>query len=52
MLDHLGEAEAARRIEGALRSVYREGRALTRDVGGRATTEEFTGAVITALEAT
>jgi isocitrate dehydrogenase (NAD+) len=52
MLDHLGEAGAARRIEGALRSVYREGRTLTRDVGGRATTEEFTGAVITALKAT
>src|SRR5712692_10097326 len=52
MLDHLGEAEAARRIERALRSVYREGRTLTRDVGGRATTEEFTGAVITALKAT
>ncbi len=52
MLDHLGEAEAARRIERALRSVYREGHTLTRDVGGRATTEEFTGAVITALEAT
>ena len=52
MLDHLGEAEAARRIEGALRSVYREGRTLTRDVGGSATTEEFTGAIITALKVT
>jgi len=52
MLDHLGETEAAQRIEGALRSVYREGRTLTRDVGGSATTEEFTGAIITALKAT
>jgi isocitrate dehydrogenase (NAD+) len=49
MLDHLGEAEAARRIEQALRRVYREGRHLTPDVGGKATTEEFTGEVIRAL---
>jgi isocitrate dehydrogenase (NAD+) len=50
MLDHLGEAEAARRIERALRSVYREGKHLTRDVGGNATTEQFTTAVIRTLE--
>ncbi len=49
MLDHLGEAEAARRIEQALRKVYREGRHLTPDVGGKAATEEFTGEVIRAL---
>ncbi len=49
MLDHLGEHEAARRIERALRSVYRDGRHLTRDVGGSATTEQFTAAVIRAL---
>ncbi len=49
MLEHLGEAEAALRIEGALRRVYREGRHITRDVGGDATTEEFTAAVIAAL---
>jgi len=50
MLDHLGEAEAARQIERALREVYREGKHLTRDVGGTATTEQFTAAVIRALE--
>jgi isocitrate dehydrogenase (NAD+) len=50
MLDHLGEANAARRIENALRAVYREGKSLTRDVGGKATTAEFTDAVIHALK--
>src|SRR5579863_8763298 len=36
MLDHIGEAEAARRIETALHKVYSEGKSLTRDVGGKA----------------
>ncbi len=49
MLDHLGEHAAARRIEEALHRVYREGEYLTRDVGGTASTEEFTDAVIAAL---
>ena len=50
MLDYLGEKAAARRIERALHHVYREGKMLTRDVGGRATTAAFTQAVIRALE--
>jgi isocitrate dehydrogenase (NAD+) len=50
MLDHLGEANAARRAEAALHRVYREGRSLTRDVGGTATTAEFTDAVIHSLK--
>jgi len=50
MLDHLGERPAARRIEAALNRVYREGKHITRDLGGRATTQEFTDAVISALE--
>jgi isocitrate dehydrogenase (NAD+) len=49
MLDHLGERTAARRIEAALESVYREGKHATRDLGGKATTQEFTEAVIAAL---
>jgi isocitrate dehydrogenase (NAD+) len=49
MLDHIGEMEAARRVEGALHRVYREGKSLTRDVRGTATTAEFTAAVIAAL---
>jgi isocitrate dehydrogenase (NAD+) len=50
MLDHLGELEAARRVETALFEVYREGKHLTRDVGGTASTEEFTNAVIAKLK--
>src|SRR5208282_264406 len=34
MLRHLREAEASRKIDHALRRVYREGRHLTHDVGG------------------
>jgi isocitrate dehydrogenase (NAD+) len=49
MLDYLEEHEIARRTENALHQVYREGRWLTGDVGGKATTAEFTDAVIGAL---
>jgi len=49
MLDHLGERSAARRIEAALERVYREGKHTTKDVGGKAGTNEFTDAVIAAL---
>jgi isocitrate dehydrogenase (NAD+) len=49
MLDHIGEMKAARRIEESLHKVYREGKSLTRDVGGKATTAEFTNAVIASL---
>jgi len=49
MLDHIGELKAARQIESALHKVYREGKTLTRDVGGKATTADFTNAVIGAL---
>jgi isocitrate dehydrogenase (NAD+) len=49
MLDYLNETAAARRIENALHKVYREGKTLTRDVGGRASTAEFTTAVIGAF---
>jgi isocitrate dehydrogenase (NAD+) len=50
MLDHIGEMDAARRVENALHRVYREGKSLTRDVRGTATTAEFTAAVIRALK--
>jgi isocitrate dehydrogenase (NAD+) len=50
MLDHIGELPAARRVENALHQVYREGKSLTRDVHGTATTAEFTAAVIRALK--
>ncbi|MBI2843454.1 MAG: isocitrate/isopropylmalate dehydrogenase family protein [Armatimonadetes bacterium] len=49
MLRHIGEAEAAGRIESALFSVLRRGETRTRDLGGTATTTEMTDAVIQAL---
>jgi isocitrate dehydrogenase (NAD+) len=50
MLVHLGEDQAASRIECALHKVYREGKSLTPDVGGSGTTREFTDAVIRSLD--
>ncbi len=49
MLAHLGEREAAGRMQRAIEAVYAEGRHLTRDVGGSAGTAEFTDAVVAAL---
>jgi isocitrate dehydrogenase (NAD+) len=49
MLNHLGEQAAAERIEKALIKVYKEGKHVTKDVGGKAGTQEFTDAVIAAL---
>ena len=43
------EQSAAQRIEAALEKVYREASHVTRDLGGKATTAEFTDAVISAL---
>ncbi|MDQ3458305.1 MAG: tartrate dehydrogenase [Deinococcota bacterium] len=48
MLDHLGQAEAAASVVGALETVLREG-PRTRDLGGEAGTEEVSQAVLTAL---
>jgi len=52
MLDHMGERAAAERIESALMKVYRDGAHTTKDVGGKANTEQFTNAVLDALGAT
>jgi isocitrate dehydrogenase (NAD+) len=49
MLDHLGEAAAATRIEKALQNVYRAGKSLTQDVGGSASIDQFTDAIISSL---
>jgi isocitrate dehydrogenase (NAD+) len=49
MLRHLGQNAPADRVERAIYQVYSEGRHLTRDVGGNASTGEFTRAVIGAL---
>jgi tartrate dehydrogenase/decarboxylase / D-malate dehydrogenase len=50
LLDHLGEAEAAKRLMGAIESVCRTG-TLTRDLGGTASTTEVGDAVARALDA-
>jgi len=50
MLRHLGQDAVASRIEGAIHHSYAEGRHLTRDVGGTASTNEFTSALIGALQ--
>jgi isocitrate dehydrogenase (NAD+) len=49
MLEHLGEPEAAKRLQAAIERVYTEGRRLTADVGGTASTSQFTDAVLQAL---
>ena len=49
MLNYIGEAFTADRVEQALWKVYREGKHKTRDLGGTASTEAFTDAVIAAL---
>jgi len=49
MLEHLGEGERARRVRDALEGTIREGKTLTHDLGGTASTDEFTDAVIARL---
>jgi len=49
MLKHLNERERAMQIQAALEKVLAEGKVLTRDLGGQATTLDFTEAVIHAL---
>jgi isocitrate/isopropylmalate dehydrogenase len=48
MLAYLGLAEEARALETAIDVVYAEGRALTPDQGGKATTQSFCEAVLAA----
>ncbi|MEK6407823.1 MAG: isocitrate dehydrogenase (NAD(+)) [Acidobacteriota bacterium] len=49
MLKHMNERERALRIQTALEKVLAEGKVLTRDLGGQATTLDFTEAIIRAL---
>ena len=51
MLSHLGEDDAAKRLDAAIERVYAEGKHLTPDVGGTGTTTEFTDAVMGKLKA-
>jgi isocitrate dehydrogenase (NAD+) len=46
MLAHMDERDASVRLHNAIYQVYSEGRHLTGDVGGKASTSEFTDAVI------
>jgi isocitrate dehydrogenase (NAD+) len=49
MLRHLGEREAAERVERAMLQVFRDGRVRTRDIGGTAKTMEFAEAIMAAM---
>jgi isocitrate dehydrogenase (NAD+) len=49
MLRHLKEVPAAERLKAAVEKVYAEGKNITGDVGGKASTTQFTDAVIAAL---
>ncbi|MEP6832361.1 MAG: isocitrate/isopropylmalate family dehydrogenase [Gemmatimonas sp.] len=46
MLDHLGNGPLAQKIRTAFEDTLKEGKVLTRDLGGTASTDEFTNAVI------
>jgi isocitrate dehydrogenase (NAD+) len=49
MLRYLGEAEYADKIENAVKAVLKEGKHLTMDLGGNASTTEYTEAIISKL---
>ena len=51
MLRHLNEIAAAEKIQAALEKTYKEKTHITRDVGGTASTSEFTDSVIQNMEA-
>ncbi len=49
MLHHMGEIDIAKRLQTAVEQVYRDGKCLTSDVGGTASTSQFTDCVVAAL---
>ena len=49
MLEHVGDAGLGQRIRRAIEKTIRAGKTTTRDLGGHASTEEYTDAVIAAL---
>jgi isocitrate dehydrogenase (NAD+) len=49
MLDYLCDGERAQRIRTALETTLREGKTVTRDLGGTASTDQFTDAIIARL---
>jgi isocitrate dehydrogenase (NAD+) len=50
MLEHLGHGACATSIRRSLERVVRDGKAVTRDLGGTAGTQEFADAIIAGLE--
>jgi isocitrate dehydrogenase (NAD+) len=50
MLRHIGERDAAARIENAMLAVFEEGKVRTRDIGGDAKTAEFAEAIVAKME--
>ncbi|MEG9434737.1 isocitrate/isopropylmalate dehydrogenase family protein [Edaphobacter sp. HDX4] len=49
MLHHIDERAAAEMVQNAIEQVYREGKTLTRDVGGQSGTRAFADAVLEAM---
>jgi isocitrate dehydrogenase (NAD+) len=49
LLEHLGQGDRAVKVRRALEGVIREGKTVTRDLGGSATTDEFSDAIIERL---
>src|SRR5829696_8103873 len=49
MLEHIGDTDRSKRIRSALETTIREGTTVTRDLGGTASTDQFTEALIAKL---
>lgn len=50
MLKHIGERDAAERVERAMLEVFAEGETITKDLGGTAKTADFANAIIDKLK--
>ena len=50
MLRHIGERDAADRVERSMLGVFEEGKVRTRDIGGTANTAEFADAIIAKMK--
>jgi isocitrate dehydrogenase (NAD+) len=51
MLEHIGDVPRARKIQQAVEATVKEGKTVTRDLGGTATTAQYADAVIARLDA-
>ena len=50
MLHHIDESATAQRVQAGIEQVYREGKTLTKDVGGTSGTKAFADAVLEAMD--